>query len=70
MLSSVLDCGLSSVIPPSWFISLLCAHVSFEISTDKEWQNIWGTTDGRASSLEQVAWVLATQRQEQLSVIN
>ena len=47
------------------------AHVVFERSTDREWQNPPGTSsDGRASFLVQVAWVLVNQRQEKLSVNN
>ena len=47
----------------------LCAHVVFERFTDREWHNSSGTI-GRGGSLEQVARVLATQRQEKLFVSN
>ena len=42
-----------NVVPGSLFINLLCAHVVFERSTDKERHNPPGTSDGRADSLEQ-----------------
>ena len=55
----------------SWFINSLCAHIVFKISTDGEWYISSRTSyDGRGGSLEQVARVPATQRQEKLSVNN
>ena len=43
-----------NAFPDSLFINLLCAHVVFERSTDREWHNPSGTSsDGRDDSLEQ-----------------
>ena len=56
---------LSHAFPDSLFINALCAHIMFERSTEGEFHNPTGTSsDGRTGSLEQVAWVLATQRQK------
>ena len=47
-------------------LSTFFAHAVLEISTEKEWYNLLEfVSEGR---LEQVARVLATQRQEKLSV--
>ena len=52
-------------------INSLYGHVVFEISSDSDWHYPPGTSsDGRGGSLEYVAWVPATQRQEKLSVNN
>ena len=70
-LSVALGPRLPHAFPCSWFINSLCAHVAFERSTDEEWHNLSGTSsDGWGRSLEQVARVPATQRQEKLSVNN
>ena len=50
--------------PGSLFINCRRAHVVFERFTDKEWRILLGTSDGLDNSLEQVAWVPATQREE------
>ena len=57
--------------PGSLIINLLRAHVVFEKSTDGEWHNLFGTSsDGGGDSLDQVVWLLATQRQEELAFNN
>ena len=48
-----------------WFINSLCVHVEVERSTDGGWHTSSGTSsDGQGGSLEQIARVWATQRQE------
>ena len=70
LLIVVLVLWLSRVFPASWLINSLCAHVVFKRATDGGWHNLSGISDDRCGSLEQVAWVLATQRQEKISVNN
>ena len=54
----------------SWLINSLCAHM-FEKSTDEGWNSLSRTSpDGQCGSLEQIAWILATQKQEKLSINN
>ena len=53
----------------SLLITLLYAHAVFERPRDREWHNPSETSsDGRGGSLEQIAWVPATQRHEKLSI--
>ena len=54
------------------FTNSFRAYIVFERSTDGEWHNPSGTSsDGQGGLLEQVAWVLATQKQKKrLSTIN
>ena len=60
---------LPHAFPGSLFTNPLWVHVAFERSTNGGWHNPSGTfSDGWGDSLEQVAWVLETQRQEKLSV--
>ena len=48
-----------------------CAHIVFGKSADREWHNLSRTSfDGHVCSLGQVAWVMATQRYERLTVNN
>ena len=55
----------------SLFISFPSAHAVFERSTDKEWHNPSGTfLTVAVIRWNKVAWMLATQRQEELSVNN
>ena len=62
---------LLHLFPGSLFINSLCVHVLFERSTDGEWHNPPGTSsEGGGGSLEQVAWMPTTQRQEKLSIDN
>ena len=62
---------LPHVFPSYLFINSPCARVVFERSTDGEWHNPSGTSfDGRGGSLEQVAWVPTTHRQEKFSINN
>ena len=57
--------------PVGWFINSFFTHVVFGISTNGRWHNLSGTSsDGWDGLLEQVAFVLATQRQEKLFVNN
>ena len=55
MLVMVFDCSLVS-----WLINSFSAHVLFERSIDKRWQNLSGTSDGWSGSFKQVAYVLVT----------
>ena len=67
----VLSQWLPHAFPDTLLINPLCAHIVFKRSLDKEWHNPSETSsDGRDSALEEVAWVLVTQRQEVLSVKN
>ena len=51
--------------PVSCFINSFCAHIVFERPTKGGWHNLSGTTsDSQEDRLEEVAKVLATQRQE------
>ena len=62
---------LPYALPGSLFIYSLCARVLLERSTYGGWHNPPGTSsDSRGGSLEQVARVPTTQRQEKLSVNN
>ena len=61
--------GLPNAFPASLFINSRCAFV-FERSTEEGWCNLSGTTASRGGLLDQVAWVLATQRLKKLSVNN
>ena len=57
--------------PACWFINSHYVHVMFERSTDSGWQNLSGTSPGCLGGLlEQIAWVMATQRQEKNNVNN
>ena len=52
-------------LPGSLFDNSICANLVFERSTDREWQKPSITSsEGQGGSLEQVARVLASQRQE------
>ena len=53
---------LPHAFPRSLFISSLCAHVVFERFTDGEWHNLSRTSGGWGGSLEEVAWMPASQR--------
>ena len=58
---------LPHTFPGSWFIK----HIVFERSIDGGWHIVYGTpSDSRSGLLEEFAWVLATQRQEKISVNN
>ena len=43
-----------NAFPDSLFINLLCTHAVFERSTDREWHNPYGTSDGRGDPWEQI----------------
>ena len=60
---------LPNAFPDSLFINLLCAHDVFEKSTDREWHNPMELllTAG-VICWNKVACMLATQKQEELSV--
>ena len=60
---------LQHAFPGSWLIKPLCAHIVFERSIDGGGcHNLSETScDDRGGSLEQVACVLATQRQKKNS---
>ena len=54
-------------VSDSSFIRPLYAHAVFERSTDKKWHNPFRTS---SDGWNKVAWFLATQKQEYLSVNN
>ena len=73
MLVTILDGALIPCLPDVFLVSFFFIrsfypHVVFERSSEWGWHSLSGTSsNGRGGKLEQVAWVLATQRQEKLS---
>ena len=62
---------LTYAFPGSLFINLLCAHIVFERSPDEGWHNLSATPyDSQDGLLEQAARVLATPKQEEISINN
>ena len=55
------------MLPGSLYINLLCANVEFERSTR---HNSSRTSNSQGGSLEQVAWVLATQKEKLSTIYN